>query len=500
MSGIESNRKLPFRIDANLWPEQWAKLWESSSIVKGWPVRHRGNVKQSLSRFLAYTVHVGGPNDPNRPAIKGFVAVLEKHLSKATVITYMEQFAYGLLALFPEQDWQWLQETNRSLRVNNMTKYPKPPACAQQKPLLRLPFDEWPFEEQARWNAAFEEPKESLSKRYRRRRNQLSGDNDCSVQERDKGRKHPSKWSPSFRFRVERGWAMFGYWCTQENMRPLTPEAFSGFSENCLARGLSSVSVASYAFEAYRAGTIMYPELDWSLQRDCCAELKETSSPAKDKLQSYIPVDQLYAFAVELMENSAVGLNTKSTAIQFRDGLFLALLCLRPKRISNMGTIVIGEHLLLNGDGIPEHLYFQKTKNGEESSTPFPLELVPYFLTWMERFRPLLLKKETLASAMWIGRDGNTLGTNAFWTQLSKRTQEKFGKAIGPHIVRSCYATFFAELEPDKMLLVQRALDHRNNKSIECYQMMADSFSACQKLDQMLDLIRKPPPAQHKNY
>lgn len=50
------------------------------------------------------------------------------------------------------------------------------------------------------------------------------------------------------------------------------------------------------------------------------------------------------------------------------------------------------------------------------------------------------------------------------------------------------------------MPLVQKALDHRDQRSIEHYQLMAGSFAAGRKLDQMLDLIRKLPPALPQNY
>lgn len=128
-------------------------------------------------------------------------------------------------------------------------------------------------------------------------------------------------------------------------------------------------------------------------------------------------------------------MTTTTAAIQFRDGLFLALLCTTPKRVSNLGSIVIGENLLLDSDGLSENLYFPTTKNGDASTSPFPPELVPFFHEWMKRFRPDLLKSETDVGAMWISRDGKPLGTNAFWTQLTKHTKKKFGKAIGAHMV-----------------------------------------------------------------
>lgn len=498
MSGVEKGRKLPFRISKQLWPEKWSKGWQQSAVVKKWSVSHRGKVKQGLGRFLAYTYHVGLPIDPSQQSIEGYAAMLDEHLSDSSVVTYMEFFSYGLLALFPEQDWLWLQKSNRELRLRNIGKSRcTNTANTSGKETLRLPFEQWTDDERVRWNTAFHNEGKLKAKRYPHR-NERKPQDDAEPKAQWDKRRPPYKWSLAFRSRVERGWGMFRHWCVRANEDPMTPEALSNFAMDCLDRGLSSVSVATYAFEAYRAATIMYPELDWSWQRACCTELEDTAEPTKDKLQKYVPPDQLFSFASDLMNGASNGLPTARTAIQFRDGLFLALLCTTPKRVGNLGTIVIGENLLLDSDGIPEQLYFPTTKNGDNSMSSFPPELVPYHQEWMERFRPILLKSETDMGAMWIGRDGKPLGTNAFWAQLTKRTKKKFGKAICPHMVRSCYATFFAEKGPEFMPLVQKALDHRDQRSLEHYQLMADSFAAGRALDQALDQIRKSPALRHK--
>ena len=492
MAGVESGRKLPFRISEKLWPTEWSHLWEKSSVVSNWPTNHRGNVKQALSRFLAYAAYADLPADPTKTAIEGYVKILDEHLSGTSVVSYMELLAHGLLVLFPDQNWLWLQESNRALRAQKISKAPSTKKKARERKSLRLPLEHWDEDEQVRWNNAFKDEGKLKPKRYLRRHERKQAEDTQSTTKAEKYRKLHHQWSSSFRLRVQRGWGMFRHWCTQNNEDPMTPEALSGFAGACLDRGLSPVSVASYAFEAYRAATIMYPEGDWSWQRACCTELEETAVPVKDKLQQYVPPDQLFDFAIDLMNEASHGLTTVSEAIQFRDGLFLALLCCTPKRLSNLATIVIGNNLVLNDKGVPEHLYFPTTKNGDESRSAFPKELIPYHLEWMERFRPCLLKSIADTNAMWIGRDGKPLGTNAFWSQLSRRTGKKFGKAVGPHMVRSCYATFFAEKGPEFMLLVQRALDHRDQRSIAHYQLMAGSFAAARELSLLQDRIRKP--------
>src|SRR3546814_4643345 len=92
-----------------------------------------------------------------------------------------------------------------------------------------------------------------------------------------------------------------------------------------------------------------------------------------NKAAQVIPIDELYAFAISQMEEAAKGAMTERNAIRFRDGYFLALAALRPKRVSNLISIVLGESLTLDLQGRPLQLIFRKTKNGDRSSWPFPL-------------------------------------------------------------------------------------------------------------------------------
>ena len=499
MSGVEKGRKLPFKVSKKLWPTDWLVLWQESLVISNWSVRYRARVKQVVGGFLAYTAYSSLLNEPSQNTIKSYAITLEDYLSGSSTVTYMEGLAYGLLALFPDEDWVWLQEFNRELRNKKIVKQARKPAKVKAKEALRLKFDQWGADEQTRWEKAFAARPSILSKRIPRRSERKQAKNTQATPKAEKFQKPPHLWSPLFCSRVERGWGMFRHWCAQNNKDPMMPESFSKFTGDCTERELSPVSVTSYAFGAYRAATIIYPELDWSWQRACCTELEDTAEPIKDKLQKYVPPDQLFSFAIDLMNDASNGIATTTTAIKFRDGLFLALLCLIPKRVGNLGTITIGENLLLNDEGIPEEFYFPTTKNGDDSTAPFPPELVAFYQEWMGRFRPVLLKSKDDTHAMWIGRDGKPLGTHAFWAQLTKRTKEKFGKAVGPHMVRSCFATFFAEKGPEFMPLVQRALDHRDQRSIQYYQLMAGSFAAARELALAQDKIRVPPPAQHKS-
>jgi len=503
MTAVHEMRRLPFSISSGLWPEEWEEMWNESLVVNAWTVNHRGTVKQAVGRYLAFANFTNSAVTPTEETIRAFARLLDMHLSGSTVVTYMEHLAYGLLVIFPSHDWQWLQEFNRSLRREKI-KYAAPTGSATiTKTLLRtndcsLPFDQWELDEKERWVAAFRAEQKSLSQKYVRRDQRQTLANENSPDSKSDGnQKHPSLWSDPYVARISRGWGMFRHWCHKNDRHGISSDMFSDYIDHCVERNVSTVSAATYVFEVYRAATIMYPAKDWSLLRGCWLELDDEARPSKDKLIKYIPIDELFLFGVELMEAAELSLKTKSTAVQFRDGLFIALLCMRPKRVSNLGAMTIGDNIVLNADGDPIQLYFPNTKNDDESVSPFPEELIGYYKLWVDRYRPLLLESDVCGD-IWVSRKGGALAPKSFWQRVSKRTHVRFGKGIGVHMFRSCYPTFFAGLGPQFKLAVQKMLDHRDDRSMKPYQLLAESMLASKQLDDVLDGVRREPRLEER--
>lgn len=73
----------------------------------------------------------------------------------------------------------------------------------------------------------------------------------------------------------------------------------------------------------------------------------------RDKRADLMSPSETYAFGVELM-TSCTGhgeLTDVQRAIEYRDGLLIAILSARPLRRGDMARIVVGEHLLVSGSG-----------------------------------------------------------------------------------------------------------------------------------------------------
>jgi hypothetical protein len=181
----------------------------------------------------------------------------------------------------------------------------------------------------------------------------------------------------------------------------------------------------------------------------------------------------------------------------YRDGLFISLLALRPKRRSNITSLKVGGTLLLDANGIPEKIVFARTKNGSPSTTPYPsLHLGAYHDIWWQQFRPILLGDRPDRGDVWIGKHGEAVGPDQLWRQMRKRTGSPepvgLGIAVGVHIVRTIYATSMAEATSDPTLLrlTPWMLDHRDPRSIEPYNLQASGMAASAELERAADLLR----------
>ena len=91
----------------------------------------------------------------------------------------------------------------------------------------------------------------------------------------------------------------------------------------------------------------------------CHATLTETlrveaQAPPKSERHHLVTSDRLYALGIELMDIAIAGANalgntTKAQALQYRDGLIIALLALIPLRRRTLAALRVGKQLVRSG-------------------------------------------------------------------------------------------------------------------------------------------------------
>jgi integrase/recombinase XerD len=119
-----------------------------------------------------------------------------------------------------------------------------------------------------------------------------------------------------------------------------------------LAETNSPISVAVQIDGVYKADRVMMPERDWTWLKAIKARLfrdAPTSGPTGPVITSL----QLLAIGEQLMGESKpkpTGPLSKKDAVQYRDGLMIALLAFVPLRRKNLAALEIGRHLVREGD------------------------------------------------------------------------------------------------------------------------------------------------------
>ena len=140
----------------------------------------------------------------------------------------------------------------------------------------------------------------------------------------------------------------------------------------------------------------MAPSTDWRWMGDIVIRLHQLAKPAHDKRQHVVPVHDLFAFGLQLMDSAdgPDGGSMRKRAMDYRNGFIVALLAVRPLRRRNFTMIEIGRHLVRSG----EHYWLRfddtETKTHIPLDIPFPELLLPSLQRYLAVYRPFLCEPQ----------------------------------------------------------------------------------------------------------
>lgn len=235
------------------------------------------------------------------------------------------------------------------------------------------------------------------------------------------------------------------------------------------------------------------PDRQWLLV--LCRNLKRAAAPSRDKHTRVVDTSLLFALGLRLLEEaSQTDLTSIFDVTNARDGLIIALLALRPLRISNFEAIEIGRHLRLIGDAY--WLVFDKfeTKTRRPIEVPCPSELTPHIERYLQVYRPILLRRAAARSdtqRLWINRRGTVMRHNAIRRQIETHTRQAFGRTINPHLFRDCAATSIAVHDPEHVRIASVILGHARLSTTEKYYNQAQMLSASREYGRALVGMRR---------
>lgn len=207
-----------------------------------------------------------------------------------------------------------------------------------------------------------------------------------------------------------------------------------------------------------------------------------TSKPSRAKLPRMARISELVALGERLMAEGRDDLlkGQRRGAPIYRDGLMIALLSLRPLRLSNLASLRLGKTFLVDGAGIRLDIPATEMKKGVPYTCFIPGRLEQAFRFYLDKVRPHLLARGDNQDQdwLWIGRRGRKLLPNNISTRISELTLRHLGRPVSPHLFRDCAATEIALEDPAHIGITRNLLGHATLASSQKFYNQATSVTA----------------------
>ena len=231
----------------------------------------------------------------------------------------------------------------------------------------------------------------------------------------------------------------------------------------------------------------------WTMLARVYSHLKQTAAPSRDKISRLVAAGDLFELGIRLMETCEDGPRHRThVATQYRDGLIIALLICCPIRLKNLTELVIGQHLVFDGEAYGLQLTAAETKTGRPYRAAIPTELTGYIGRYLEVVRPILQsiarggRRRGAGGRLWLGRFGTPLGSAAIRVQIEQRTKAAFGKAVWPHLFRDCAVTELVDLAPEEIGVAADLLGHAGLQTTQKHYIHAQGMTAHARVQEVI--------------
>lgn len=315
------------------------------------------------------------------------------------------------------------------------------------------------------------------------------------------GEENPAfSWSPRWRQMIETAYGRYIAWIavtTHAVQLPpadrIQPAAITAFIEDLENECLSGMSIANYVRSIRAFAGAIAPDRDWQWLARKAFRLKARAVPRTDKRLRVVNSRHLFDLGLELMDSSTSKATESAAALQFRDGLMVALLAARPIRVGNFSRLELNRTLVYRR---PEYWLCyseQETKTGRPINMPLPDQLHVRIDQFLRGPRKCLLQGRThggTTTALWLSAKGEPLKPDQIRAIINRRTKSAFGHRVNPHLFRDCLATTLATDDPEHVLCAVPILGHTNFRMMEKHYNQATMGTATRKFASTLMELR----------
>ena len=251
---------------------------------------------------------------------------------------------------------------------------------------------------------------------------------------------------------------------------------------------VGSVTTHGSVAKLRRAAEILDPVLDLSWLREIEQDLEWQMRPIP-KFGRIVDSSRIVSAGLRHMESAEAGTGGTAIqqAIQFRNGLMIALLAVCPIRLKNFSALEIGRSLVRVGSGWWIVLTPDETKERRPDERSVPGFLVPYLDRYIRHYRPVFGND---GHGLWIGRYGNALTYGAVEHAITQTGRELLGIAINPHLYRTCAASTAYVHAGDTPHLASALLNHRGPATTQAHYNRAQCVSYSRAFAALVEELR----------
>jgi integrase len=259
--------------------------------------------------------------------------------------------------------------------------------------------------------------------------------------------------------------------------------------------GNSSGTVLGRLQELHDVVRAMMPKRDWSWIRSIASRVRSTHSPAIEKRKRMVGTEDLLTLGHKLMHSAGAKRSAPGMAIEFRDGLMIALLSLRPLRLRNLAALELDRTLYRQATTFRIAFEADEVKNGSPLAFEWPGSLLGPLREWLDVHRSVLARlnrrwAREIGAALWVSSHGSPMTKQAIYDRITKRTRKAFGAAINPHLFRDIAATTLAIADPKHVRIAAPLLGHATFATTERYYLQAHMVEAASRYQEELLMLR----------
>jgi integrase len=301
--------------------------------------------------------------------------------------------------------------------------------------------------------------------------------------------------------KTERGYGRFLTYCHMHEPGCLSDAPASRITSERVKRYVlhlteldnSSHTILCRLQELGDTADVLGPQDDWSFINRIGARIRARHKPARQKSR-IIMSDELAQLGSELMDDAA-GQTDFEAATSFRDGLMIALLAYVPIRRKNFAALVLGKSLIKRQGQWFIQLEPDQTKTHAWFETVLPQALLSHLDRYLDLHRPRLAAGDgrwhkPAGDALWISTHGSPLTQMALYDRICRRTRDRFGEHVSPHLFRDAAASTLATEAPNQVRMAAPLLGHRSFQTTEKYYRQAKAQHGHDRFIEAMSTLR----------